>query len=120
MVLECTYNGPPALLRQQGHVFNHSIKCSNMTTIALPGLSAGQSIFALWSKIPHAQMKMTRPLSAVGIGLATDESLAADPGVAISIPARSHTFVEINHEIISRSFSSLPLNHSRRVVVSYK
>ena len=33
--------------------------------------------------------------------LATDASLTADPGVASSIPARSHTFVEINHEIIS-------------------
>ena len=33
--------------------------------------------------------------------LATDACLTADPGVASSIPARSHTFVEINHEIIS-------------------
>ena len=33
--------------------------------------------------------------------LATDASLTADPGVASSIPARSHTFVEIAHEIIS-------------------
>ena len=33
--------------------------------------------------------------------LATDASLTADPGVASSIPARSHTFVEIEHEIIS-------------------
>ena len=33
--------------------------------------------------------------------LATGASLAADPGVASSIPARSHTFVEIDHEIIS-------------------
>ena len=33
--------------------------------------------------------------------LATDASLTADPGVASSIPAWSHTFVEINHEIIS-------------------
>ena len=33
--------------------------------------------------------------------LATDASLTADPGVASSIPARSHTFVEIGHEIIS-------------------
>ena len=31
----------------------------------------------------------------------TDASLTADPGVASSIPARSHTFVEIDHEIIS-------------------
>ena len=33
--------------------------------------------------------------------LATDGCLTADPGVASSIPARSHTFVEIDHEIIS-------------------
>ena len=33
--------------------------------------------------------------------LATDASLTADPGVASSIPARFHTFVEIDHEIIS-------------------
>ena len=32
--------------------------------------------------------------------LATDACLAADPGVASSILARSHTFVEIDHEII--------------------
>ena len=29
--------------------------------------------------------------------LATDASLTADPEVASSIPARSHTFVEIDH-----------------------
>ena len=33
--------------------------------------------------------------------LATDACLTADPGVASSIRARSHTFVEIDHEIIS-------------------
>ena len=33
--------------------------------------------------------------------LATDASLTADPGVASLIPAWSHTFVEIDHEIIS-------------------
>ena len=33
--------------------------------------------------------------------LATDASLTADPGFASSIPARSHTFVEIDCEIIS-------------------
>ena len=31
----------------------------------------------------------------------TDAKLTADPGVASLIPARSHTFVEIDHEIIS-------------------
>ena len=33
--------------------------------------------------------------------LATDACLTADPGVASSIRARSHTFVEIDHVIIS-------------------
>ena len=33
--------------------------------------------------------------------LATDAYLTADPGVMSSIPARSHTFMEIDHEIIS-------------------
>ena len=33
--------------------------------------------------------------------LATDASLTADPGVTSSIPARSHTFVETDLEIIS-------------------
>ena len=36
-----------------------------------------------------------------------------------SIPARSHTFVEIDHEIISSAIL-LPSADSRRVVVSYK
>ena len=49
--------------------------------------------------------------------LATDASLTADPGVASLIPAGSHTFVEIDHEIIS---TGIPLNYSRRMVVSYK
>ena len=52
--------------------------------------------------------------------LATDACLSADPGVASSIPARSHTFVEIDHEIISTVILLLPLIYSRRVVVSYK
>ena len=33
--------------------------------------------------------------------LATDVNLTADSGVASSIPARSHTFVEIDHEIFA-------------------
>ena len=52
--------------------------------------------------------------------LATDACLTADPGVASSIPARSHTSVDIDHELFSRSFSSLLLNYSRRVGVSNK
>ena len=45
-----------------------------------------------------------RPLGPVAqsvMCLATDACLTADPGVASLIPARSHTFVGIDHEIIS-------------------
>ena len=59
-------------------------------------------------------------------GLATDASLTADSGVPSLIPARSYTFAEIYHEIISTVIlppppqKKNPLNHSRRVVISYK
>ena len=33
--------------------------------------------------------------------LVTDAKLTADPGVGSSIPAQSHTFVEIDHEVFS-------------------
>ena len=36
-------------------------------------------------------------------------SLAADPGVASLIPAQSHTFVEIDHEVISTFISTFIL-----------
>ena len=49
--------------------------------------------------------------------LATDVCLTADSGVMSMFPARSHTFMEIEHEIVSRVILP-PLNHSRRVVVS--
>ena len=52
--------------------------------------------------------------------LATDACLIADPGVASLIQVRSHTFVEIDHEMISTVILLLPLIHSRRFVVSYK
>ena len=39
--------------------------------------------------------------------LTTDTCLAADPGVASLIPAQSHTFVEIDHEIIDMAIQPL-------------
>ena len=50
--------------------------------------------------------------------LAADMCLTAEPGFMSLIPARSHTFVEIDHEIISTAIF-LPSADSRRVVVSY-
>ena len=40
--------------------------------------------------------------------LATDASLTADPGVTSLIPARSHTFVEIDHKLITTVGPSPP------------
>ena len=53
--------------------------------------------------------------------LATDASLTADPGVESSILARSHTFVEIDPEIIStvilQGFSlASAIGHSPKIV----
>ena len=45
--------------------------------------------------------------------------LTADPAVESLIPARSHTFVEIDHKITSTAII-LPYADSKRVVVSYK
>ena len=53
--------------------------------------------------------------------LTTDMYLTADPGVTSLIPAWSHTFMVIDHEIyLLWSFFPLPLIHLRSVVVSYK
>ena len=51
--------------------------------------------------------------------LTADTCLAADPGVVSLIPTLSHTFVEIDYEIISTAIL-VPSADSRRVVVSYK
>ena len=52
--------------------------------------------------------------------LATDACLTSDPGVPSLIAARSNTFKEIDHEIISTVIFLPQLNHSKKVVVSYK
>ena len=54
-----------------------------------------------------------------GLVVQSVTSPTAVPGVAILIPARSHTFTEIDHEIIFTAIL-LPSTDSKRVVVSYK
>ena len=74
-----------------------------------------------WEKV-MLKMKTSLPgrVALSVTSLATDACPTADPGVASSIPARDHTFVELIMKYFLRLFSSLPLNHSRIVVVSYK
>ena len=62
-----------------------------------------------YNQVPHLNLDTTRESDkntikhqSGGVAqsvtcLATDVSLTADPRVVSSIPARSHTFVEINH-----------------------
>ena len=50
--------------------------------------------------MPQSHTSLGRVAQSVTC-LATDACLTADPGVASSIPVRSHTFVEIDHEMIS-------------------
>ena len=71
----------------------------------------------MWACILYIHMAPGRVAQSVTC-LATDACLTADPGVASLIPVRSHTFVEIDHEMISTVILLLPLIHSRRVVVS--
>ena len=55
-----------------------------------------------WKSISHFHSHAAPGRVAQSVTcLATDACLTADPGVASSIPARYHTFVEIDHEIIS-------------------
>ena len=53
-----------------------------------------------YTKWSYIQCKPGRVAQSVTC-LVTDAKLTADPGVASLIPARAHTFVEIDHEIIS-------------------
>ena len=69
---------------------------------------------------PHPITRYAGPRSAVGVTcLTVDTCLTADSGVASLIPAGSHIFVEIDHEIIS-TVILLPSVDSRRAVGSYK
>ena len=63
-------------------------------------------------------MKSCRVAQSVTI-LTADMFLTSDQRVKSLIPARSHTFVEIDHAIISMAIL-LPSTDSRRVVFSYK
>ena len=54
----------------------------------------------MFALVGHRPVKPGRVAQSVTC-LATYASLTADPGVASSIPARPHTFEEIDHEIIS-------------------
>ena len=74
---------------------NYSITSTVRTLMAYsPGLARNITT------IPTGHIMPGRVAQSVTC-LATDACLTAYPGVASSIPVRSHTFVEIDHEMIS-------------------
>ena len=89
-------------------IFAESYRFSRLIS-ALPfGMSKLRQITILkWYQIKKPEVTPTSTQVIPGrvaqlvTCLATDACLTADPGVASSIPARYHTFVEIDHEIIS-------------------
>ena len=69
----------------------------------------------IWRSVRHSHFLR----QTLGHVVQSVTCLTADPGVANLIPARSHSFLEIDHEIISTAIL-LPSADSRTVVVSYK
>ena len=76
------------MLKRRLHRLVQVYSCQNVTLLDITCRS------------PFIQYKPGRVAQSVTC-LATDACLTADPGVASSIPVRYHTFVEIDHEIIS-------------------
>ena len=69
--------------------------------------------------MPISKTNITGFIAQLVKCLTADTCLTADPGVTSLIPVWSHTYAEIDHEIISTAII-LHSADSRRVVVSYK
>ena len=84
-------------------IFRKALLCTHAPVNKSPTLHrAGIELATPGSAVRHASVARhvtvcSQPVTC----LATDACLTADPRVASSIPARSHTFMEIDHEIIS-------------------
>ena len=75
-------------------MLNQDVSCFENSMDPGPGVIKLFSISTQLSTLPGRVAQLVACL-------ATDACLTADPGVASSIPVRSHTFVEIDHEMIS-------------------
>ena len=82
-----------------------------------PAQFAQVSYFVLFWRVNSKNILGCMSQSESVTCLTADTCLTANPGVASSILARSHTFVAIDHEKISTAIL-FPFADSRRVVVS--
>ena len=76
------------------------IKLAKLSSKLVVGIVLGKCPYAFVSLISLLFSGQPGRVAQRVTCLATDASPTADPGVAISIPAGSHTFVEIDLEII--------------------
>ena len=77
--------------------------------------------YVYWLKSSSFETQVARNNIYIALSLTcltADKSLTADPGVGSLIPARSHTFVEIDFVEIVSTPILLPSADQRRVVVS--
>ena len=77
-----------------------SWKPKDQTNIFSPYSNVSTTLITMWHYTYH-HVALPGHVAQSVTCLATDACLTADPGVASSIPAGYHTFVEIDHEIIS-------------------
>ena len=75
-----------------------------------PQIESASTLTALYC-VTMIQAEMLGCVAQLVTYLTTDARLTADPGVPSSIPAHSHIFLEIDHEIIS-TVILLPSSHS--------
>ena len=75
--------------------------------------------YVMWST-KYVKLFNRRRVGQSVTRLAIDAGLTADPGVASSIPAQSHTFMEIDYEIISTVILLPSWIIHERLFVSYK
>ena len=73
-----------------------------MDAIMIRQTDDAKMISLILTCLKKEKKKMPGPVAQSVMCLATDACLTTDPGVASSIPARSNTFVDFDHEIISR------------------
>ena len=76
-------------------------------------------LFSIGNVVEIRPLEISREGQKMHCVAQSETCLTTDPGIASSILARSHFFVEIDHEIISTAIL-LPSADSRRIVVSYK
>ena len=121
-------------LQLGGSNSSNVIHCETPESFQLPPIATGQgkhrlpgcfptvcpSVCLSVSIIASTYIQVHHHVYILGPFVQSVLRLTADPGVTSLIRAGSHTFVEIDHEVISKVILLLPLIQEGNIVVSYK